>query len=102
MRMAVWRASPRPTEADAGSIQVTVIDADKNPLATGKPITGNVTDAEVSFGKEDALAHLLGRPVRLKFEIEQAKLYSFSVGEQPTSRCQYTLTALGLKRHTVA
>jgi hypothetical protein len=61
-----------------GSITVTAVDEDGNVLAISRPITANVTDAEVAWtGNRDSRSNLTSRKVRFRFELKNAKLYSF-------------------------
>jgi len=60
-----------------GSLTVTLLDKDNNTLAASGPITESVTDVEVRWNGKFALVKLRGAPVRLKFELRAAKLYSF-------------------------
>ncbi len=65
-------------DAAGGSVRLTVLDTEGKPLGGGKPITGTVTDAVVSFDNKDILTSVRKQPVRLKFELHNAKLYSFA------------------------
>jgi hypothetical protein len=68
--------------ADAlhGSVQVSVIDANGTLQATSEPVRGDVTNHAVTFAS-NAPAKLSGRPVQLRFELREAKVYSFTVSE---------------------
>ena len=68
-------------DAAGGSVRATVLDADGKELATGQPVSGDVTDAAVALGKGQALSTLQGKPVRLRFELDKSKLYSFSFAD---------------------
>ena len=68
-------------DAAGGSVQVALVDPHGKTLGQGKPITGNVTGAAVSFSDKDVLAAVRGKPVRLKFELHDAKLFSFAFGQ---------------------
>ncbi len=65
-------------DAAGGSVQLAVLDTEGRPLGRGKPITENLTDAVVAFGNKDVLTSVYKQPVRLKFELHNAKLYSFA------------------------
>jgi hypothetical protein len=65
-------------DAAAGSIRVTAVDADGNKLATSKPITADATDRPVDFPDGFKLLGQ-GKSIRLRFELDSAKLYAFSV-----------------------
>ncbi|HUT11771.1 MAG TPA: hypothetical protein VMY42_14820 [Thermoguttaceae bacterium] len=68
-------------DAAGGSVRVTVLDIQGESLAAGHPISGDMTDEPVRLVEQDALRELKGQPVRLKFELNRAKLYSFAFGE---------------------
>ena len=65
-------------DATGGSIRVTAIDAAGNALATSQPITDDVTDrpAVVPAGSK-LTGH--GKLIRLRFELDAAKLHAFSL-----------------------
>jgi len=63
---------------ERGSVKVTVLDKQKKELAEGEPITRTVTDAVVRWKKGFSLEKLKGNQIRLRFELRDAKLYSFS------------------------
>ena len=65
-------------DASNGSIVVTVVDASGNELAASLPITSDVTNEPVRFPEGFSLDGL-HEPVRLRFEINTAKVYSFSM-----------------------
>jgi len=68
-------------DAKGGSLRVAVLDADGRRLATGLPITADVTDAAVAFEGGADLAALRGGRARLRFELTGAKLYAFAFGD---------------------
>ena len=82
-----WRVGDSASDARplrrAGNLQSHAkrLDANHKPLAIAKPITRNVTGTAVSFERKDALTEVRGQRVRLKFELERAKLYSFALGQ---------------------
>jgi len=63
-------------DAKGGQVRAEVLDAAGLTLADCTPITDNVTDAALQFKGAD-LAKLRGKPIRLKFQLKSAKLYSF-------------------------
>jgi len=65
-------------DAAGGAVRVAVLDAKGNLLARSKPIAGDITDAEVSFEQGNILSSFVDQPIRLKFELKEAKLYSFA------------------------
>jgi len=64
-----------------GSIEVTLLDAHQKELARGEPITETVTDAEIRWQKGVPHKDLVGRKIALRFELRDAKLYSFSFSD---------------------
>jgi hypothetical protein len=62
-------------DARGGSMAVKAIDEAGKPLAESEPIEVDATDRPVRW-KEGASA-LRGKPVRLRFELQDAKVYSF-------------------------
>jgi hypothetical protein len=68
-------------DAAGGSVRVTVVDREGNRLASGGPVTGNLTDAVVPFTDDSELRKRNGQVIRLQFELTKAKLYSFSFGD---------------------
>lgn len=57
-----------------GSLKVTMIDEAGKPLTTSKVITETVTDRELQWDQP-----LPNTPIRLRFELSGAKVYSFQV-----------------------
>ena len=65
-------------DAAGGSVKVTVLDGAGQVVAQGETLTGDLTDQKVIFPVSDQLEGVAGQPVRLKFEVDKAKLYSFA------------------------
>ena len=65
-------------DAQGGSIRVAVLDTDGYALDDCDPIAADVTDGPVKWKGDKTLAALKGKTVRLKFEIQRAKLYAIS------------------------
>jgi hypothetical protein len=59
-----------------GSIRVSIVDDEGQNAMTAKTIFGTVTDEDLKLRKKVKL-----ETIRLRFEIEKAKLYSFSFSE---------------------
>jgi len=68
-----------------GRLRVGVLDADNFTLARCQPITGKVANRVVQWSAAADLESLTGRSIRLKFELQMAKLYAFSFGTSPHS-----------------
>jgi len=67
--------------AMSGYVKVTVLDKDNKKLAESELITQTVTDGEVRWKEGFLLETLKGNEIRLRFELRDAKLYSFSFHE---------------------
>ncbi len=67
--------------APSGYVKVTALDKDNKRLAEGELITKTVTDAEVQWKKGFSLKTLKGKEIKLKFELRESKIYSFSFHE---------------------
>ena len=64
--------------APSGYVKVTAMDKDGKELATGELVTKTVTDALVQWTDGFSLAKLKGKRIKLKFELRESKIYSFS------------------------
>ncbi len=64
---------------EGGSLKVTVLSEDGKRQIAEKPITKTITDARLELGEK-----VEGKQVRLKFELNNAKIYSFNF-EAPES-----------------
>ena len=64
--------------SENGSIKVTVLDEQKKELAEAEPITKTATDAVIRWKEGFSLDKLKGHEIRLRFELRDSKLYSFS------------------------
>lgn len=65
-------------DAAGGTVIVSLLNEAGDVLATADAVTGEVTDRVVSWNGSDTVPkHLTGRPARLRFEVRNAKLYSF-------------------------
>jgi hypothetical protein len=62
----------------AGAIRVAVVDTPGFELDQCHPIRQDVTDQEINWNGRASFAALKGKTVRLKFELDSAKLYAFS------------------------
>lgn len=58
---------------EGGRLVVEVLDAQGEPLGKSQPLSGDEIDAVVSWEQKPSLAD---QPIRLRFEIENADLYS--------------------------
>lgn len=70
-------------DAAGGALRVSVLDEEGFGFGHCRPITADVTDAEVKWRGGKRFAILKGRTVRLQFEMDAAKLYAFSGLELP-------------------
>ena len=64
----------------AGSLKVQVIDEAGKTVAESMPATGDAVSHEVQWTGGSPLRGLEGKPVRLRFELQNAKLYAFQFG----------------------
>ena len=62
----------------SGYVKVTLIDKENKELAEGELIVRTVTDGEVQWKEGYSFGSLKGKEIRLRFELRDAKLYSFS------------------------
>jgi len=65
----------------SGYVKVTVLNKGNKELAESKLITQTATDAEVQWKDGFSIEKLKGNGIRLRFELRDAKLYSFSFHE---------------------
>jgi hypothetical protein len=96
--------------AQSGSIRAAVLDEHNNPIggfttALCTPITGDSIALPVSWGANGSLASLRGQVIRLQFQMQNAKLYSFMLTPVPEpGTCALLVTGLivlggyGMKR----
>lgn len=61
----------------SGYVKVMLFDKDNRGLPESKPIERTVTDAVVRWQKGFSIRNVRGKDVTLKFELKDAKLYSF-------------------------
>ncbi|MCK4294955.1 MAG: HEAT repeat domain-containing protein [Planctomycetes bacterium] len=64
--------------AKKGSVKVTLLSKDNRILAQSKAIKKTVTDGAVKWLDKFSLNNLKNKNVRLRFELKNAKLYSFN------------------------
>jgi hypothetical protein len=64
--------------APSGFIKVTVLDKDNKRLSEGELVTTTVSDAQIQGKDGFSLKKLKGKEIKLKFELRESKLYSFS------------------------
>ncbi|MHC4506508.1 MAG: hypothetical protein ACYTFI_24700, partial [Planctomycetota bacterium] len=69
---------------EGGSVGVALLDSDNKTLAESKPVRRTVTDAEIDWQGQSRMRDLAGKPVRLRFELRNAKLYSYSFSRPVT------------------
>jgi len=62
----------------SGFVKVAILDEQNKPLAESELIAQTVTDAEVRWKEGFSLETLKGKEIRLRFELRDSKLYSFS------------------------
>jgi hypothetical protein len=64
-------------DAVGGQMQVEVCDLTGRRLLQGRAIESNVSDTPVTWESTEGLAPWIGKPVRLRFHLNDAELYSF-------------------------
>ena len=64
--------------APSGFIKVTAFDKDNKQLAEGQLVTTTVSDTKIQWMDKFALKDIMDREIKLKFELREAKLFSFS------------------------
>lgn len=64
-----------------GSVKATILNAAGKAVAESALIAKTVTDAEVQWKEGYSLEKLKGKDIRLRFQLKDAKLYSFSFHE---------------------
>lgn len=64
----------------AGSLRILVLDESGKTVAESVPTTGDAVAQEVRWAGGFDLRALEGKPVRLRFELRNAKLYAFELG----------------------
>ncbi|MHC4631028.1 MAG: hypothetical protein ACYS9C_07125 [Planctomycetota bacterium] len=62
----------------SGYVKVTLFDKENKELAESELIAKTVTDAEVQWPEGFSFRSLKGSEIRFRFELRDAKLYSFS------------------------
>ena len=65
-------------DASGGAVRAAILDAEGRTLEESLPLSGDVTDAEVGWASGGDLSTYRGEAVRLRFTLEDAKLYAFS------------------------
>jgi hypothetical protein len=64
--------------APSGYVKVVALDSQNRELAEGQLITETVTDAPVYWKDGFSLENLPGEKIKLKFELRESKIFSFS------------------------
>jgi hypothetical protein len=67
------------TDSQGGRVTATVLDEDGRSLAESSPVSADVTDWLVRWEK-GSFASLVGKTIRLRFDLVAARLYSFNLG----------------------
>jgi len=67
--------------ATSGHVKVTILDKEDKELAESELIAKTVTDGIVRWKDGFSLDALQGKEIRLRFELRDSKLYSFSFQE---------------------
>ena len=67
--------------AISGYVKVVLLDKENKKLAESELISNTVTDAELQWPEGFSFSILKGSKIRLRFELRDAKLYSFSFSD---------------------
>ena len=68
-------------DANGGAVRISLLDAEGTPVGQAKPVTADVTDRVITWQDDVKLADRVGRDIRLRFELENATIYSFRFGQ---------------------
>lgn len=68
-------------DAQGGAVTVAVLDAQGRIVTRSEPVVGNVTDAAVRWLDTAALVAQQGKPLRLQFQLDRARLYALRWAE---------------------
>ena len=61
-----------------GYVKIKLLDSDNKPLAEGELIAKTVTDGPIQWKDGFSFKKLKGKEIKLRFELRESKLYSFS------------------------
>jgi len=64
---------------DGGYIRVTMLDEDDEKLASSELVSNSVTDGQVEWIENLDWADISDKKIRLKFELQNAKIYAFQI-----------------------
>ena len=67
--------------APSGFVRVTLLDKDNKQVAEGELVTTTVSDAMIEWKDGFSLKTLKGKEKKLKFELRESKIFSFSFRE---------------------
>jgi len=67
--------------APSGFVKVTLLDKNNKKLAEGNLVTTTVSDAEIEWKDGFSFKKLKGKKIKLKFELRESKLFSFSFNQ---------------------
>ena len=67
--------------APSGFVKVTLLDKDNIPAAEGKLVTATVSDGRIEWKDGCSLKELKDKEIKLKFELRESKVFSFSFHE---------------------
>ena len=68
-------------KAPNGAIKAAVLDANGDPVAESESFTGDALDGPLPWHDASGLKDLLGKPVRIRFELKNARLFAFRFAE---------------------
>ncbi|MEI6072677.1 MAG: glycosyl hydrolase family 32 [Verrucomicrobiae bacterium] len=87
-------------DAEKGRLRAEILDENGQPIspftkANCQPVTSDGTIQPVRWNGAEDLSSVAGRPVRIRFELENGKLYSFWVSADKTGRSDGYVAAGG-------
>ena len=65
-------------DAQGGAVCISLLDVEGTAVGQAKPVTADLTDGVISWKDDFELADIRGTKIRLRFELDNAILYSFS------------------------
>ena len=74
------------TKSGPGDVRVEILDANDKPIAgytkdECNPVTGDSVEHTVTWSGKQNLRELTGQPVKLRFHLANARLYSYTIGQ---------------------
>ena len=87
--------------ADGGNVSVTLMDENDTVLAESDAVTDTVTDAVLTWKDGFSLSSVDRESIKLKFEFQNAEIYSFSFGDTAQVNVTAGNTEVPVPGHTL-